>query len=68
VLIVRSLKNRARFAIRLKERLKDHVHLLHPLELRSHVIREVNCDLARVDGRNEDFLLLLALATLLHGT
>jgi hypothetical protein len=70
VLIVRSLKNRARFAIRQKERLKDHVHMLHPPELRSHVIREVNSDLARVDGRNDGFLLLLALplATLFHGT
>jgi hypothetical protein len=48
VLIMRSLKIRTRFAIRQKERLKDHVHDLHPPALRSHVIHEVNSDMERV--------------------
>ena len=46
-LIVRGLKNRGRFAIRQKVRLKDRVNMLHP-EVKSHVIHEVNIELERV--------------------
>jgi hypothetical protein len=48
MVIVRALKNRTRFAIQQKERLKYHVNLLRPPDLRSCVICEVNSDLKRV--------------------
>jgi hypothetical protein len=47
-LIVSALKNRTRFAIQQKERLKCHVNLLCPPDLKSYVIREVNSELRRV--------------------
>jgi hypothetical protein len=46
--IVRALENRTRFAIQQKERLKYHVNLLRPPDLRSRVICEVNSDLRSV--------------------
>jgi hypothetical protein len=48
VLIVHGLNNSTRFAIRRKERLKDHVSLLYPPDLKSHMIHEVISDLVRV--------------------
>jgi hypothetical protein len=48
MLIVHALKNRTRFAIQQKERLKYHVNLLRPPDLKRRVIREVNSDLERV--------------------
>ena len=47
-LIVRGLKNRTRFAIRQKERLKHNVNMLLPPEFKSSVIHEVDRELERV--------------------
>ena len=46
-IIVNGLKNRARFAMRQKERLQSHLNMLHPSEL-NRVIHEVNCELETV--------------------
>lgn len=48
MIIVGGLKNRARFAIQQKERLRRHINDLHPPELKSHVIHEVDSELERV--------------------
>jgi organic radical activating enzyme len=46
--ITRALRNRARFAIEQKKRLKEHVNKLHPPDFKQQIIHEVNTDLKSV--------------------
>jgi hypothetical protein len=49
--ITRALKNRVRFAIRQKERLKEHLNLSRPPSLNQRVAREVTREVDRELGR-----------------